>query len=70
MDVPLRIKHALAENEADQILHHLAHHEFQLMIIGGRRMPPFSRIFREDPLVRLFRYTPVNTIAFYAREDR
>ena len=69
MDVPLRIKHALAENEVDQILHHLAHQEFQLMIIGGRRLSVFSMLFKENPLVRLFRYTPVNTIAFYAREE-
>ncbi|HIJ90634.1 MAG: universal stress protein [Desulfobulbaceae bacterium] len=69
MQIPLRIKHALAENEVDQILHHVAHHEFQLMIIGGRRQSPFARFFREDPMARLFRYTPVNTIAFYAREE-
>lgn len=70
MDVPMRIKHALAENEVDQILHHLAHHEFQLMVIGGKRLSALSMLFKENPLVRLFNYTPVNTIAFYAREDK
>ncbi|MDG4474723.1 universal stress protein [Thiovibrio frasassiensis] len=70
MDVPLRIKHALAENEIDQILHHLAHHDFQLMIIGGRRLSPFPLLFRENPIARLFRYTPVNTIAFYGRDEK
>jgi nucleotide-binding universal stress UspA family protein len=69
MGVPLRIKHALAENEVDQILHHLANHKFQLMIIGGRKSSTFSRFFNKNPIARLFRYTPVNTIAFYAREE-
>lgn len=70
MGVPLRIKHALAENEVNQILHHVAHHEFQLMIIGGRRLSAFPRFFMENPMARLFRYTPVNTIAFYARGEK
>lgn len=70
LGTPLRIKHALAENEVDQILHHLAHHEFQLMIIGGRRVCFFSRLFKKNPMARLFRYTPVNTIAFYARDKQ
>ncbi|MBU2539103.1 MAG: universal stress protein [Proteobacteria bacterium] len=68
MNVPLRIKHSLVENEVDQILHHLAHQKFQLMIIGGRRLSIFSQLFMEDPIIRIFRYTPVNTIAFYARD--
>ncbi len=70
MAVPLRIKHALAENEIDQILHHAAHHEFGLLIIGGRRLSGFSPFWRERPIARLFRYTPVNTIAFYGRDER
>ncbi|MDD3813631.1 MAG: universal stress protein [Desulfocapsaceae bacterium] len=69
LGIPLRIKHALAENEVDQILHHLARSEFQLMIIGGRRLSLFSRFIKENPIARLFRYTLVNTIAFYAREE-
>ena len=69
MGEPLLIKHALARNEVDQILHHLAHHTFQLMIIGGRRLSIFSWFFNKNPLARLFRYTPVNTIAFYARDE-
>lgn len=70
LQIPLRIKHALARNEVDQILHHVAHHDFQLMIIGGRRLSFFSRFFKENPLARLFRYTPVNTIAFYVRNEK
>ncbi|MFH2123365.1 MAG: universal stress protein [Pseudomonadota bacterium] len=70
LGIPLRIKHGLAENEVDQILHHLAHHDFQLMIIGGRRVSLFSRFFRKHPIARLFRYTLVNTIAYYPREER
>lgn len=67
MGIPLRIKHAMAESEVDQILHHLSHHEFQLMVIGGRRLSSFSLLFKENPIARLFSHTPVNTIAFYAR---
>lgn len=70
MDLPLRIKHALVENEVDQILHHLAHHKFQLMIIGGRRMSAFQQLFKKNPLIRIFRHAPVNTIAFYARNGK
>ena len=40
LDIPLTIKHALTGREIDQILHHLARHDFQLMIIGGRRAFP------------------------------
>ena len=68
MELPLRIKHALVENEVDQILHHLAHHKFQLMIIGGRRGSVFPLLLGENHLIRIFRHTPVNTIAFYARD--
>jgi nucleotide-binding universal stress UspA family protein len=68
LDIPLTIKHALTGREVDQILHHVARHDFQLMIIGGRRLSPLSGVFRENPMERLFRHTPVNTIAFYARD--
>lgn len=68
MDVPLRIKHSLAGNEIDQILHHVAHHEFQLMIIGGRRLSGLPLFWRPPPIARLFRHTPVNTIAFFSRD--
>jgi nucleotide-binding universal stress UspA family protein len=67
LDIPLTIKHALTGREVDQILHHAARHDFQLMIIGGRRVSPLSSLFRENPMERLFWHTPVNTIAFYAR---
>ncbi len=68
LEIPLTIRHALTGREIDQILHHLARHDFQLMIIGGRRPSLFSGFFRENPMERLFWHTPVNTIAFYARE--
>ncbi len=70
LDIPLTIKHALAGREVDQILHHVARHDFQLMIIGGRRGSPFGGFFRENPMERLFWHTPVNTIAFYARDKK
>lgn len=70
LDIPLTIKHALTGREIDQILHHLARHEFQLMLIGGRRLSLFSWLFRENPMERLFWHTPVNTIAFYARDKK
>ncbi|NIR95270.1 MAG: hypothetical protein GWO08_16935, partial [Gammaproteobacteria bacterium] len=28
MDIPLRLKHAIALNEIDQVLHHLSHNDF------------------------------------------
>ena len=70
LGVPFTIKHALTGKEIDQILHHLASHDFQLMIIGGRRLSQFSGLFRENPMERLFWHTPVNTIAFYARDKK
>ncbi|OGQ88464.1 MAG: hypothetical protein A2512_06050 [Deltaproteobacteria bacterium RIFOXYD12_FULL_56_24] len=68
LDIPLTIKHAMTDREIDQILHHAARHDFQLMIIGGRRDYSFPGFFRENPMERLFWHTPVNTIAFYARD--
>lgn len=69
MDIPFRIKHAVARNEIDQILHHLSHHDFQLMIVGGRRRSGLPRLFGNHPIERLLRETPLNTIVFYGRED-
>ncbi|OGQ99548.1 MAG: hypothetical protein A2505_03170 [Deltaproteobacteria bacterium RIFOXYD12_FULL_55_16] len=70
LNIPLTIKHSLTGEEVDQILHHLARHDFQLMIIGGRRLSSFSGFFQEKPMERLFWHTPVNTIAFYARDKK
>ncbi len=67
MGIPTRIKHALATDEVDQILHHLSHHDCQLLVVGGRRFSRFPHLLGENRLERLFRHTPVNTIAFYAR---
>lgn len=69
MNVPLRIKHAVALNEIDQVLHHLSHHDFQLLVVGGRRLSALSRLFRDKPIERLFHETPINTIAFYGRDN-
>jgi len=68
--LPLRIRHAIALNEVDQLLHHLARHDFQLMVIGGQRLSRFPRLLGEQPIERLFRHTPVNTIALYPRDQR
>lgn len=70
LDIPCAIKHALTGEEINQVLHHLARHDFQLMIFGGRRPATLSDFFTEDPIERLFSHTPVNTIAFYARDKK
>lgn len=67
MDIPLRIKHSIALNEIDQILHHLSHNDFHLMIVGGERLSAFASFTKPKPIERLQRCTPVNTIAFYLR---
>ena len=67
MDIPLRFKHAITLNEIDQVLHHLAHNDFHLMIVGGARLSVYSTLSRSKPLARLQRSTPVNTIAYYQR---
>lgn len=67
MNIPLRLKHSIALNEIDQVLHHLAHNDFHLMIVGGRRLSVYPSLVRQKPLARLQRTTPVNTIAFYLR---
>jgi len=65
LNIPLRLKHAVALNEIDQVLHHLSHNDFHLMIIGGKRLSAYSAMARSRPIDRLQRFTPVNTIAFY-----
>ena len=67
MDIPLRFKHAIAANEIDQVLHHLSHNDFHLMIVGGERLSAYAPLTRPKPIERLQRSTPVNTIAFYLR---
>ena len=67
MGIPLRLKHSIATNEIDQVLHHLSHNDFHLMIVGGERLSAYSSFARSKPLERLQRATPVNTIAFYLR---
>ena len=67
MNIPLRLKHSIAINEIDQVLHHLSHNDFHLMIVGGERLSAYSTFTRQKPIERLQRYTPVNTIAFYLR---
>lgn len=67
MDIPLRLKHSIALNEIDQVLHHLSHNDFHLMIVGGERLSAYTSLHRAKPIERLQRCTPVNTIAFYLR---
>ena len=67
MDIPLRLKHSLALNEIDQVLHHLSHNDFQLMVVGGERLSAYASFAKPKPIERLQRSTPVNTIAFYLR---
>ena len=67
LNIPLRLKHAIALNEIDQVLHHLSHNDFHLMIIGGERLSAYSALTRSRPIDRLQCFTPVNTIAFYPR---
>jgi hypothetical protein len=67
MDVPLRLKHSITLNEVDQVLHHLSHTDFHLMIVGGERLSAYSSFTKPKPIERLLRSTPINTIAFYLR---
>ena len=68
MNIPLRLKHSITLNEINQVLHHLSHNDFQLMIVGGERLSAYAPFAKPKPIERLQRYTPVNTIAFYLRE--
>ena len=68
MGFPLRLKHSIAGNEIDQVLHHLSHNDFHLMIVGGERLSAYASITGQRPIERLLRFTPVNTIAFYLRK--
>jgi len=67
MDIPLRLKHSIAINEIDQVLHHLSHNDVHLMIVGGERLSAYTSFAKPKPIERLQRCTPVNTIAFYLR---
>jgi nucleotide-binding universal stress UspA family protein len=67
MDFPLRLKHSITLNEVDQVLHHLSHKDFHLMIVGGARLSAYASFAKAKPIERLLRYTPVNSIAFYLR---
>lgn len=67
MNIQLRLKHSIALNEIDQVLHHLSHNDFHLMIVGGERLSAYASFAKPKPIERLQRSTPVNTIAFYLR---
>lgn len=67
LDIPLRLKHSITLHEVNQVLHHLSHNDFQLMIVGGERLSSYSSFAKTKPIERLQRCTPVNTIAFYLR---
>ncbi len=42
IDIALCIKHSITLNEIDQVLHHLSHTDFNLMIVDGQRLPASS----------------------------
>lgn len=67
MDIPLRLKHSIAVNEMDQVLYHLSHTNFDLVIVGGERLSMYSSLSKAKPIERLHRSTSVNTISFYQR---
>ena len=69
LNLHLRIKHAFTQNEAEQVLHHLSHHNFDLMVIGGKRLSTFSRFLGEKPIEKILRNSPINTIAFYPKKE-
>jgi nucleotide-binding universal stress UspA family protein len=64
--IKLRLKHAFAESETSQILHHSARAEYDLLIVGGRRLAKRSFLTAESPLERLMHHTCVNMIAYYS----
>lgn len=66
--LPLHVKHAFASDENAQILHHIHHYGYQLLVLGGRR--PFLPFLKPDRTDRLLELTPVNTIFFYSRGRR
>jgi nucleotide-binding universal stress UspA family protein len=63
--VKLRLKHAFAESETEQILHHSARTGYDLLIVGGRRLSSRSFFTTVTPLERLMRHCCVNMIAYY-----
>jgi len=67
--MPLRIKHAFAESEIEQILHHSTHASYDLLIVGGRRLSDSAFLKAFSLLEALMRRTGVNTIAHYPRGD-
>ena len=67
MAIPLRLKHSIALDEMDQVLYHLSHTNFDLVIVGGERLSIYSSMSKATPIERLHRCTSVNTIAFYLR---
>ena len=65
----LRLKHAFAETEVEQMLHHACHAKYGLLIVGGRRLGTSSLFSRTTPLETLLRQTCVNVIAHYPRRS-
>lgn len=67
LGIPLRLKHSIALNEIDQVLHHLSHTDFHMMIVGGERLSAYGSFAKYKPIERLQRCTPVNMISFFPR---
>ena len=64
----LHVKHAFASDRTAQILHHLHHYGYQLLVLGGRR--PSFPFLKWDRTERLLQVTPINTILFYTGQER
>lgn len=68
-EMKLHLKHAIAENEVNQMLHHTVHANYELLVVGGKRLSRFSFFKPISSLEKLMRHTSVNMIAFYPREN-
>ena len=67
--VRLRLKHAFAESEVEQMLHHACHAKYDLMIVGGRRLGASALFSRKTALEELLLHTGVNLIAHYPKRN-
>ncbi len=63
----LRLRHAVCDDETDEILHRSSNHGYDLLIVGGARLGRRFFFRRESPLETLMRHSGVNLIAFYPR---
>ncbi len=69
MGVKLRLRHAIASCEVDQVLHHSVRAEYDLLVVGGRRLGRSGFFSSRTPLEQLMRGSSVNVIALYPKGD-